>query len=230
MRLPDYRPSPRPPNPRGPCLGNRHGLWRSWSCCTLPKYSWQSADIQIMRYKHLSGGVILVACASWLGTALGDDEDALLLKSREVTATFATEMQTALQTAMATGGPVGAIDACKVTAPAIAARLSEETGADVGRTSLRVRNPANEAENWESAVLAAFEAPGASSEHFERTGNNGARYMKAIPTGAICLNCHGTVIPPDIASKLDEAYPDDEARGYYLGDIRGAFTITWPET
>jgi hypothetical protein len=161
--------------------------------------------------------------------AQSDDEDALLRKSREVTASFATEMQAALQTAMASGGPVGAIDACKVTAPAIAARLSSEYGADVGRTSLRVRNPVNAADDWESEILASFDAPGAPSEHFERTGNNGARYMKAIPTGALCLNCHGTVIPPDIASKLDEAYPDDQARGYYLEDIRGAFTIVWPE-
>ena len=162
--------------------------------------------------------------------AQSDDEDALLLKSREVTASFATEMQAALQTAMASGGPVGAIDACKVTAPAIAARLSSEYGADVGRTSLRVRNPANAADDWESEILASFEAPGAPAEHFERTGNNGARYMRAIPTGALCLNCHGTVLPPDIAARLDEAYPDDQARGYYLEDVRGAFTITWPES
>jgi hypothetical protein len=162
--------------------------------------------------------------------AQSDDEDALLLKSREVTASFATEMQAALQTAMASGGPVGAIDACKVTAPAIAARLSSEYGADVGRTSLRVRNPANAADDWESEILASFEAPGAADEHFERTGNNGARYMRAIPTGALCLNCHGTVLPPDIKARLDEAYPDDQARGYYLEDVRGAFTITWPES
>ena len=175
--------------------------------------------------------MVVALCAVFITSyAQNDDEDALLLKSREVTASFATEMQTALQTAMAAGGPVAAIDACKVTAPEIAARLSSDYGADVGRTSLRVRNPANAADDWESEILAAFEAPGASSEHFEQTGNNGARYMRAIPTGALCLNCHGTVLPPDIKAKLDAAYPDDQARGYYLEDIRGAFTIVWPES
>ena len=184
----------------------------------------------MMRRMISLGGLIFLASGTALlaGSALGDDEDALLSKSREITASFAAEMQAALQTAMASGGPVGAIDACKVTAPGIAARLSAESGADVGRTSLRVRNPDNGADDRETEILVSFEESGGPAEHFERTENNGARYMKAIPTGAICLNCHGTVIPPDIASKLDEAYPDDQARDYYLGDVRGAFTVTWP--
>ena len=168
----------------------------------------------------LAGGVVPEA-----------QEDALLARSREVTASFAAEMQAALQAAMAAGGAVAAIDVCKSTAPGIAARLSAEYGADVGRTSLRVRNPGNRADDLEARILTAFEQPGAAPEYFERTGNNtAARYMKAIPTGALCLNCHGSVLAPDIAAKIDEAYPDDEARGYYLGDVRGAFTITWPES
>ena len=71
------------------------------------------------------------------------DEDELLAESRNVVASFAAEMQTALQEAMAAGGPVAAIAVCKDVAPGIAERMSAETGATVGRTSLQVRNPAN---------------------------------------------------------------------------------------
>lgn len=156
------------------------------------------------------------------------DEDPLLQQSRETTALFAAEMQSALQEAMASGGPVAAIDVCKETAPDIAARLSDRSGATVSRTSLKVRNPANRALDWQVAILEQFEQAGTASEHFERMQDGSARYLKAIPTGAICLNCHGTVLPPDIRSKLDAAYPGDEARGYYLGDIRGAFSVVWP--
>lgn len=134
----------------------------------------------------------------------------------------------ALQEAMATGGPVAAIDACKVTAPQIAAGLSTDSGAIVSRTSLKVRNPGNAPAAWQSTVLEEFDGGNASTEFFERAGDGSARYMKAIPTGALCLNCHGTVLPPDIRAKLDEAYPTDAARGYYLGDIRGAFSVVWP--
>jgi hypothetical protein len=172
---------------------------------------------------------VLLAAVTLTGvTAVGQD-DPLLEKSREVTAEFAARMQAALQRGMAAGGPVGAIGACRDEAPEIAAALSAESGAMVSRTSLKVRNPDNAAEDWQAGVLARFDSEGAGAEYFERT-DDGARYMKAIPTGALCLNCHGTVIPPDIDRKLDEAYPDDEARGYYLGDVRGAFSVVWPDS
>lgn len=159
--------------------------------------------------------------------ATGDD-DPLLVKSREITASFASEMQMALQGAMATGGPIAAISACKDTAPEIAARLSLESGAAVNRTSLRVRNPVNTPLSWQTNVLSDFENDGATDEFFERSGNKETYYMKAIPTGALCLNCHGTVLPADIRKTLDQEYPDDQARDYYLGDIRGAFSVIWP--
>lgn len=157
------------------------------------------------------------------------DEDELLAESRNVVASFAAEMQTALQEAMAAGGPVAAIAVCKDVAPGIAERMSAETGATVGRTSLQVRNPANTPSDWQRDVLADFDS-GATDEFFERTGNNAARYMKAITTGALCLNCHGTVLAPDVRRQLDDAYPDDQARGYYLDDVRGAFLVVWPDS
>ena len=173
--------------------------------------------------------VTAVLCLVAPQQAANGDDDPLLARSREITAAFAGEMQMALQGAMASGGPVAAIGACKDTAPEIAARLSRESGATVSRTSLRVRNPANEPQAWQADVLRAFESDAATDEFFDRSGNNEARYMKAITTGALCLNCHGTVLAPDIRKKLDAAYPDDQARDYYLGDIRGAFSIVWPE-
>ena len=67
--------------------------------------------------------------------------------------------------------------------------------------------------------------------YFETVENNGKksfRFMKAIPTGEVCLKCHGGNIAPPIRAKLKELYPNDMATGYKLGDVRGAFTITQP--
>jgi hypothetical protein len=171
---------------------------------------------------------LLVAVALSSATAMAQD-DLLLEKSREVTAEFAARMQAALQQGMASGGPVAAIGVCKDIAPDIAERLSAESGAAVSRTSLKVRNPDNAPEDWQTDVLHDFES-GETEEFFERVGDSGGRYMKAIPTGGLCLNCHGTVLPPDVAARLKEAYPRDEATGYYLGDVRGAFSVVWPAT
>ena len=52
--------------------------------------------------------------------------------------------------------------------------------------------------------------------------------MQAIPTGEVCLACHGTAIAPEITAALDEQYPDDQARGFSLGEIRGAFSLSKP--
>ena len=51
------------------------------------------------------------------------------------------------------------------------------------------------------------------------------RYMKAIPTAPICVTCYGADIDADLAAELDRLYPTDQARGFAVGDIRGAFTV-----
>ena len=158
------------------------------------------------------------------------DESALLSESREITSQYATEMQAALGSAMASGGPVGAITACSEEAPEIAARLSAETGSEVSRTSLKVRNPENAPDAWQRENLARMDADSSLQEIYETTPDGRFRYLKAIPTGGLCLNCHGTVLTPDIQAAIDESYPDDQATGYYLGDTRGAFSIVWPAT
>lgn len=174
-------------------------------------------------------GPMIIAFLLAVASPAGADDTDLLAESRAVTRQFATEMQAALQEAMASGGPVSAIGVCKEVAPAIAARMSEETGAVVSRTSRKVRNPANTPEPWQVAILDAFQRGDADNEVFERYGTNGARYMKIIRTGAICLNCHGAELAPDVRQALDSFYPDDQARGYSLNDVRGAFSVVWPD-
>jgi len=111
----------------------------------------------------------------------------------------------------------------------------------VARTSLKTRNSANAPDAWEKKVLQQFEERRAAGEnpaqmaHYEIVEENGQRnfrFMKAIGMPPLdkmpCLKCHGENIDPKITAKLDELYPDDQARGYKPGQIRGAFTITKP--
>ena len=49
--------------------------------------------------------------------------------------------------------------------------------------------------------------------------------MKAIPTAEVCTKCHGVDLQGPVVEKLDELYPNDKARGFSKGDIRGAFTV-----
>ncbi len=164
--------------------------------------------------------------------------DARVQKSRMVAKEFMQALKGELQAAMKQGGPVNAIGVCNVKAGEIADSLSKEAGWRVGRTSLKTRNPANDPDAWEKSVLEKFEQRRGAGEdpmtleYHDIVGQNGQkafRWMKAIPTQPVCLNCHGGAnVAPDVEAKIKQLYPNDKARGYDVGDIRGAFTIVQP--
>lgn len=174
-----------------------------------------------------------IAAATGMAASAPAADDPLLIESRAVTEEFGDRLRSALQSSMAEGGPAGAIDICKELAPQISSELSRRTGAQVRRTSLRLRNPRNLPADWQAEVLRDFEAGEASGsdtprEYFERRENGEVRYMKAIPTAGICIACHGTAVSEDVRQILTEQYPHDRAVGYEPGDVRGAFSIVWP--
>lgn len=160
-----------------------------------------------------------------------------LVKSRSVVQQLGTELKSELTAAIGRSGPAGAIDVCRTRAPEIAARLSRESGASVSRTALRVRNPVNAPDELERAVLEQFtadlaegrvEQPLEAAVEINRGGTIERRYMRAIPTDALCLTCHGSHLAPDVAAAIARAYPDDQATGFETGQLRGAFSVTWP--
>ena len=160
--------------------------------------------------------------------------DPRLSASREAVQAFGAELKGALTAGLAAGGPAGAIGVCRDQAPSIADARSRSLGAAVGRTSQRLRNPANAPTEAERAVLDAFarrlssgEAPG-TIEHWETRADGSALYMKPIMVAGPCLACHGTELAPAVAAGLDTGYPEDQATGYVEGDLRGAFRVVWP--
>ena len=162
--------------------------------------------------------------------------EAFAQESRATVKSFAGSLQGALKGAIQEGGPAHAIPVCNLKAPEIAKGLSVE-GRKVGRTSHRVRNPDNAPDAWEAGILEDFMARAAAGEDLktmEQTavveGAEGPtlRYMKAIPVGEVCLACHGGEIAPEIQARLDETYPEDQATGFALGELRGAFSISKP--
>ena len=155
-------------------------------------------------------------------------------RSREAVERFMGELRAELQISLKAGAPAKAIQVCSKKAPAIAQILSEQTGWSIGRTSLKVRNPRNAPDAWERDVLNRFEQRKAEGrnvqdlEHYEVMeieGERVFRYMKAIPTGGACLVCHGKTLPEEVQAELEALYPGDQARGFEVGDLRGAITI-----
>jgi hypothetical protein len=184
--------------------------------------------------------VIGFALGSLAAPAGAQTTDDLLATSRAASAQLLQQLGAELKQELARGGPEGAIGVCREVAPAIAGKLSRQSGARVARVSLKTRNPLlGTADAWEQAVLADFDRRAAAGEKPETlevseivTEPQGRyfRYMKAIPVQPLCLTCHGTdvMIAPEVAQRLQSDYPHDHARGYTAGQIRGAVTIKRP--
>jgi hypothetical protein len=180
--------------------------------------------------------VLSTACLSAPARA-EDSVPEWLVKSRAITQQLGAALKAELGAAIAKSGPAGAIDVCRTRAPEIAAKLSSESGATVTRTALRVRNPANAPDDLQRAVLEQFDDD-LKAGHVEqlleaaveinRGGSKERRYMRAIPTDAMCLTCHGTSLAPDVAAVIAKQYPADRATGFATGQLRGAFSVVWP--
>lgn len=159
-------------------------------------------------------------------------DQVLVDEARTQTMAFAKELKLTLMAGMKADGPVAAIALCHTEASAIASHHSEGEW-QVGRTSDKLRNPANAPDDWESEVLESFAEQAAAGvdiatlEAVSETDGGHLRYMKAIAVGGPCVVCHGQSLSPEVASAIDALYPDDRARGYLPGQLRGAFTLTY---
>lgn len=179
---------------------------------------------------------LLVVLLMWPGLTLAaaagsDGGQPTTAQSRAIAQSFGTQLTAELTAALAEGGPVQAISVCKDRAPQIASELSRQSGAQVARTSRRFRNPANAPEPWQLPVLQEFEAEiaaGSSPAEYLDASDGRVRYMKPIRIQALCLVCHGEVLSDEVVTLLDQYYPHDRARDYQAGDLRGAFSVSWP--
>lgn len=168
---------------------------------------------------------------------VAQDVDQQLSDSKNATQQLASQLKQKLVSSLQEGGPVEAIGVCNTEALKIASTLSEKYKGKVGRTSLKFRNPDNQPDDWEKNVLFNFETKKQAGEDVsqletyvivEDESGKWFRYMKAIPTGDVCLMCHGEHIAPDVHEKIKSLYPKDLATGYERGELRGAFTIKLP--
>lgn len=166
-------------------------------------------------------------------------EPAWVAEARGVSNSVPPKLLAVLTAAIQKSGPADAISVCKEEAPKMARAASEQTGWQVRRVSLGNRNPRAVPDAWERQALQAFDrlqAAGADASRLERwevvteDGRPVRRYMRALPTQQLCVQCHGPTaqLAPGVAERLRQLYPDDRGTGYTVGQIRGAMTLRQP--
>lgn len=164
--------------------------------------------------------------------AQAEDLQALSAEGLALIPPFQKQLMETVKSALQTGGPLKAVEVCQLQAPQIASAHSRAPW-QVGRTSLQVRNPANTADAWERQVLLQFAQRAAAGEPLAGMQHSAVvagelRVMQAIAVGEPCLACHGKTLKPELAALLEQRYPQDQARGYELGALRGAFSLKRP--
>jgi Protein of unknown function (DUF3365) len=153
-------------------------------------------------------------------------DPAKIARARGAIKQLKRELMRALMAALPRGGPTAAIKVCKQEAPRLAAAASRD-GLAVGRTSHKLRSPANAPRAWVAPLLRAYSSKTRTAALSKAVPLVGGRvgYVEPIFIKGPCLRCHGASISPEIAARLRRDYPNDRATGFSAGDFRGLFWV-----
>jgi cytochrome c553 len=155
-------------------------------------------------------------------------------RARSAIQTLGSSLKGRLVSTMKAQGPVAALDVCSTEAQTLTAEVAHTQGVLVGRSSLRLRNPANAPPDWvgrwlqEQGESAAEGVAGITRAATLDDGSQVVRVLKPLAIEAPCLVCHGPKEGrnAELAATLANRYPEDAASGYAVGDLRGAM---WAE-
>jgi hypothetical protein len=155
---------------------------------------------------------------------------------RETAMDYMKELKGVLIEQIQTGGVLQAVSVCSDTAQVLTNEFGLSKGLFIRRVSLKNRNTNNYPDDFEKGVLNRFQllhqnnGLTSETEYAEITTEDDIkylRYLKPIVIQAECLNCHGNEsdMIPEVNKLITQKYPDDEAKGYKTGDLRGAVSI-----
>lgn len=192
------------------------GMW-SWRAC--------SAALLLLLFpscgEQTSGGWVKLADG-----AASDAQRAQIDRAQRACEVLGKSLLGELTAAITERGAASAIDVCRMRAPEIAGKIGKEQGVRIGRTSQRLRNPANTTPAWAAPTLAVGEP---SAARF--VGPDGSvGVLQPIVLMPLCTQCHGPAdqLAKGVGEALARLYPGDRAIGFAPGDLRGWFWVEVP--
>lgn len=134
------------------------------------------------------------------------------------------------------GGSRHAVEFCNLRASGITDSLSNNCNCIISRVTNQKRNPGNGLSNDAEKQLWDYYLGTSKSRTMHDTlltTGQKVIYYKPITTAMpACLQCHGPVedMDPETYSIIRELYPDDEAIGYAMNELRGLWKIEFDHT
>jgi hypothetical protein len=187
----------------------------------------------------LAAGLLAVGCKQSPRTLVQEPkpDSATVQKARVVADSLGDELMTTLANALARGGPGLAIHLCADSAQARTLRRWKN-GVYIRRVSERVRNVDDTPDTLELQGLRQLAADHRAGHLPDEVvsviraadGTYQLQYLRPLLVQTACLACHGdpAAFAPEVRAVLARRYPDDQATGYAVGDLRGAVSVRIP--
>ena len=168
-----------------------------------------------------------------------EQKEIALRRGRAITAETFALLRTNLQTAIQAGGISNALPFCSMAASPLTAGMAAKHGVTLRRVTHKARQPSGKASALEMGFLADFESrmsEGSITNPPPPVVTNLApgsvTFFAPIVIGVpLCLKCHGEpesdIAPADL-EVIRKLYPRDEAVGFRMGQLRGAWRIDFP--
>lgn len=127
-------------------------------------------------------------------------------------------------------GTLEALEFCNVQAIPLTDSVAKKYNATVQRVTDRNRNPENEANSEEKALIEVFQremAAGKDPRPIVHPKADSVRFYYPLMTNSLCLECHGKKedIEPAVHERIMKLYPQDKAIGYSENEVRGIWKI-----
>jgi hypothetical protein len=156
-----------------------------------------------------------------------------LAAGNEVSGLAQTTLLSNVSKAMEQGGSLYAVEFCNLEASGITDSLNNRCNCEIVRISAKNRNPENglktdtDEKLW--AYFMASHRDGAVHDTLVQEGQQVVYYKPILTAMPACLQCHGPVpeINLETYSKIRELYPDDQATGYGMNELRGLWKISF---
>jgi Protein of unknown function (DUF3365) len=138
-----------------------------------------------------------------------------------------------LSRALSEGDPTYALQSCHIDVIGAIRHIERREGIAAGRTSDRLRNPANAPRAWAAPLVEANAGRLARDvDGFAVDLGSAIGVLRPVAERPMCASCHGPGdrIPAAVSAALRERYPADRAIGFAEGEIRGWFWVEVPKT
>jgi hypothetical protein len=179
-----------------------------------------------------------MACAPKQGQQKLDEpasgiDEVYKARGAEVTTAVFQHLSGKLKSALMTDGVSGAVEFCNLAASPLVDSLKNVYHVNIKRTSHRLRNPGNQADAQERAVI---------DDYRKLLENQDIPTSKVVVESEVvhyyapimmmdnCLKCHGSKGQDIVAADYEvikRLYPADEAIDFKVGDLRGIWSLTF---